>query len=319
MENQYFNSRHPLIQLLMFALITLISVLAVTLLSLLAGVVIFRIPPSDWLGMLDVTDAANIPVLKFLQITQSLSLFVIPPIVFGWFAVRKPWEYLNVDKKPDIKPVVAVVLLAVLILPVLNLLSLLNQELQLPGFLSGIEDWMKRAEEQAAGLTEAFLTVNNFGGYLVNVLMVVLIPAVGEEFFFRGVLQKIFHRWFGNAHVAIIFVAIIFSAFHMQFYGFLPRFALGLLFGYLLLWSGNIWYPVLAHGINNFLPVTLTYFFRDQFDPAELDKVGTGAESWIWALPALVLSIGAIIYFYRNVRLNKNNHGDTEVTELHGV
>jgi hypothetical protein len=245
-------------------------------------------------------------------------LFVIPPVIFGWFVVRDPWLYLSINKSPDRQLVVVVLVLAVLVLPVLNLLSVINQELRLPGFLSGIEEWMKRTEEQAGDLTESFLTVNTFPGYLVNVLMVVLIPAFGEEFFFRGALQKIFQRWFRNPHVAILFVAILFSAFHMQFYGFLPRFVLGILFGYLFYWSGNIWYPVLAHAINNFLPVTLAYFFRGQFDPAGLDKVGTGPDAWLWAIPALILSIVAILYFYRNSKTLIIYHGDTESTEKHG-
>jgi uncharacterized protein len=311
MENQYLSTRHPLIQLLMFALITLISFLALTLLSLVAGMVIFRIPVAEWMQLLDMSDPANIPVLKFLQITQSLSLFVIPPVVFGWFMVKSPWHYLNIDKNPQNRLVTVVLVLAILILPVLNLLAVINQELQLPGFLSAIEDWMKRTEEQAGDLTAAFLTVDTFTGYLVNVFMVALIPAFGEEFFFRGVLQKVFHKWFGNPHVAIVFIAVIFSAFHMQFYGFMPRFVLGVLFGYLFYWSGNIWYPVLAHLANNFLPVSLTYFFRNRFDPAELDQVGTGPDAWIWAIPALILSIVAIVYFYRNSK-TANNPGTAD-------
>ena len=115
MENQYFNTRHPVIQILMFALITLISTLAVMLLSIVLGMIIFRIPLTEWMNLLDVSDPANVPVLKFLQITQSLSMFVIPPIVFGWFAVRNPWSYLNINKAPDNKLVLVVLLLAVLI------------------------------------------------------------------------------------------------------------------------------------------------------------------------------------------------------------
>lgn len=302
MESQYLNTRHPVIQLLMFALIAIISLLAVMILSIIAGIVIFRVPLSDWMNLLDISDPGNVPVLKFLQITQSLSLFVIPPIVFGWFMIRDPWLYLQINRAPIRKAAMAVLLLAILILPVLNLLAVVNQEMRLPGFLSGLEDWMKRSEAQAGDLTEAFLSVTTFPGYLVNLLMVVLIPAFGEEFFFRGVLQKVFQRWFGNPHVAIVFIAIVFSAFHMQFYGFLPRFTLGLLFGYLFYWSGNIWYPVFAHMINNFLPVTLTYFLRDQFDPAELDQVGTDGNVWLWALPAIVLSVATILYFYRLTR-----------------
>ncbi len=300
MENQFLSTRHPVIQLLFLVLVTLISVLLVSILSLGAGVLIFKIPLNDWLTAIQMDDPALIPAVKFLQITQSLAMFVIPPIVFGWFMLRNPWSFLQINRNPGQKLLLAVVVLAVSILPVLNLLALWNESIRLPQFLSGIEDWMKRAEEQAGSLTEKFLTVNTFGGYLVNVLMVVLIPAFGEEFFFRGALQNIFQKWFRNPHGAIILVAILFSAFHMQFYGFIPRFALGVIFGYLFYWSGNIWYPILAHGINNFLPVTLTYFFRDQFDPAELDTVGTGPDAWIWAIPALLLSIAVILYFYRN-------------------
>ncbi|MFA6126486.1 MAG: CPBP family intramembrane glutamic endopeptidase [Bacteroidales bacterium] len=307
MENQYLSSRHPAIQILTLVLITVISVLAVMLLSILAGIVIFRVPLAQWIQLMDISDPANVPLLKFLQITQSLSMFVVPPIVFGWFILRNPWLYLGISKGPDKILATVVLILAVLIMPVLNLLSVVNGELQLPAFMAGLEDWMKKTEEQAGQLTVAFLTVNSFAGYLVNVLMVVLIPAFGEEFFFRGVLQKLFHKWFRNPHVAIVVVAILFSAFHMQFYGFLPRFVLGVLFGYLFWWSGNIWYPILAHGINNFLPVTLTYFFRDRFDPAGLDEIGTGPEAWIWAIPALLLSIGAILYFYWQTRGNTQN------------
>lgn len=299
MENEYFSSRHPIIQLLMLILITVISVLAVMMVSLIAGILIFKVPLNEWINLMDLNNPSNIPVLKFMQITQSISMFVIPPIVFGWFMIRNPWSFLGIDKRPDNRLILSVLVLAVVILPILNLLATWNEAMKLPGFLSGIENWMKNTEEQAADLTEAFLTVNTFPGYLVNVLMVVLIPAFGEEFFFRGALQKIFQRWVRNPHVAIVIVAILFSAFHMQFYGFLPRFLLGLIFGYLFWWSGNIWYPVIAHFINNFMPVTLTYFLPEKFDPAELDQVGTGPDSWLWALPALAVSIAVISYFYK--------------------
>ena len=298
-----------MMQLLALVLITIISTLVFGVLSLIAGSIIFNIPLNEWINLLDLNNPESVPpVLKFIQITQSLSMFVIPPMVFGWFMMRKPLEYLTLNKQPDNRLLISVLVLAVSILPVINLLGLWNESMKLPGFLSGIEDWMKRTEEQAGVLTTAFLTVNTFPGYLVNVLMVVLIPAFGEEFFFRGALQKIFQRWFRNPHVAIIFVAIIFSAFHFQFYGFLPRVVLGLIFGYLFYWSGNIWYPVVAHAINNFIPVTLTYFFREKFDPAELDQVGTGPDSWLWALPAVVLSIAVFTYFYRTSKSQLTNN-----------
>jgi membrane protease YdiL (CAAX protease family) len=306
MENQLLINRHPVIQLLMFALIALISVMAVTLVSLIAGLAIFRIPFNEWMNVLNLSDPGNIPALKFMQITQALSLFVIPPVIFGWFALRHPWKYLEIDRKFQQKPFLLVLLIAIAILPVMSVLAQFNQKLELPEFLSGIENWMRQTEDQAGLLTEKFLTVTTWAGFLVNILMIVLIPAFGEEFFFRGVLQKIFSKWFRNPHVAIIFVAIVFSAFHLQFYGFLVRFALGVLFGYLFYWSGNLWYPVLAHLLNNLIPVTLAFFLRNQMSPAEIDQVGSGPGAWLWAIPALLISTGAILAFYNQVRSQDN-------------
>jgi membrane protease YdiL (CAAX protease family) len=319
MDYRTFDNRHPFIQLLMLALITLISLLAVMILSVVAGILFFRIPPGDWMTMLDVNNPANVPMLKFFQITQSLSMFIIPPVIFGWFMIRNPWRYLAVDHKPKSNLVLAVLLLAVLILPSLNLLSVWNEGLTLPHFLSGAEKWMKRTEEQADNLTTVFLSVSTFPGYLVNLLMIVVIPAIGEEFFFRGTLQQVLNRWFRNPHAAVILTAVLFSAFHMQFYGFFPRFVLGLIFGYLFVWSGNIWYAVIAHGINNFLPVTLTYFFPDQFDPAGLDQVGVGPNAWWYAILTLMLSAGVILFFHHTAKRQiqedpaRSSDGDAQI------
>jgi len=303
MEEQNTSFRHPFTQLLMLVLITLVCAITFTFLAIAICIVLYRLPADQWNQLMNMNNPSCIPAMKFLQIAQSLSMFVIPPILFGWFISRNPWKYLNVNRAPNGKMAAIVVLIGMLIIPAINLLGLLNQEMRLPGFMAGIEEWMKSAEERAGDLTDLFLTVNTFPAYLVNLLMIVIIPALGEEFFFRGVLQKIFHQWFKNPHMAVLFVAIIFSAFHMQFYGFFPRFVLGVLFGYLFLWSGNIWYPIVAHMINNFLPVTIAYLSGNNTEPSQLDTLGTGPEAWAWAVPSIILSMAAIAYFYRQFKI----------------
>lgn len=302
MENRYLANLHPFVQLIIFVLIALVSFFSVMILAVLFGLVFFNIPLNNWIG-LDLNDPGNLSLLKYLQITQSVGLFVIPPLMMGWLAMRNPAAWLMIDKKVKWRPALTVFILLLAILPFLNYLSILNQELDLPGFLSGIERWMQRSEDQAADLTVSFLSVNSFGGYLINILMIALLPAIGEEFFFRGVLQRTFQRWFRNPHLSILLVSVIFSAFHMQFYGFMPRLVLGLLFGYLLWWSGNLWYPVIGHFINNFLPVTLTYLFPVLFNPAELDQIGSGPGTWIWALPSAIAVFAGCYYFYRSFHL----------------
>lgn len=268
----------------------------------LIGSLLFHISLGNLLGGIDFTDPENIPFLKYFQILQSIALFMVPPLLIGWLALFNPLKYLNMDKSVRLKPFLFLIILLITALPALNLLTVLNEKMQLPGFLTRLEQWMQQTEDEADGITQAFLAVNTFGGYLINVLMVAVIPALGEEFFFRGTLQRMFHRWFRNPHFAIIVVSVIFSAFHLQFYGFLTRFVLGVIFGYLLLWSGNLWYPIIAHFINNFLPVSMVYFFRDRFNLEDPTMFGSGPEAWIWAIPATLVALAAMIYFRRSTK-----------------
>jgi membrane protease YdiL (CAAX protease family) len=93
----------------------------------------------------------------------------------------------------------------------------------------------------------------------LNIMIIAVLPAISEELIFRGVFQKIFQNIFRSGHLAVWFTSFLFSAIHLQFYGFLPRFILGLIFGYLFLWSRNLWFPVIAHFINNAVPAAGTY------------------------------------------------------------
>ena len=120
---------------------------------------------------------------------------------------------------------------------------------------------MEASEQKAMQLTEAFLAMNNMGDLLINLFLIALIPAIGEDLLFRGVLQQLFTKWTGKIHLAIFISAFLFSAIHMQFFGFLPRFVLGLVLGYMFYWSKNLWLPILAHFTNNALAIIFTYQF----------------------------------------------------------
>jgi membrane protease YdiL (CAAX protease family) len=119
-------------------------------------------------------------------------------------------------------------------------------------------------------MTQAFLKVSTWGGLMANMFVIAILPAIGEELAFRGVLQRIFFGWSRNRHVAIMVTAAIFSLMHFQFYGFVPRFLMGVAMGYMLDWSGSIWVPVLAHFFNNGTSVLLSFLKERNalgFDP----------------------------------------------------
>ena len=167
--------------------------------------------------------------------------------------------------------------------------------MSLPESLSGLENWMKTMEDAAKILTEKFLKVDSFGGLLFNVFMIAILPALGEELMFRGVIQRIFSSWTKNYHWGIWITAFLFSAMHMQFYGFLPRMALGAMFGYLLVWTGTMWVPILAHFVNNLMGV-LGYFLIDKGTISnDIEEWGTGTEQVPLVLFSF-LAVGVLLY-----------------------
>jgi membrane protease YdiL (CAAX protease family) len=173
-----------------------------------------------------------------------------------------------------------------------------------PEWLSGVEQWMKNAEENAAELTEVFLKVDSTGGLLFNLFMIALLPAIGEELLFRGVIQRIFTRMTQNIHWGIWISAILFSALHIQFYGFVPRMLLGVLFGYLLVWSGSMWLPVLAHFINNGFAVVAMYLIDKNVLNPQVEEIGSTSGSYY----AAVLSLALVVIFMWLIK--KENRGN---------
>jgi membrane protease YdiL (CAAX protease family) len=211
-----------------------------------------------------------IEVLRILQIFTATGVFVVPALVFSKIETNSWIAYLKLHGFPILLAVLAIITLVVAS-PLLELSALLNKSLKLPGFLRNVEVWMFLKEQEAAEMVKQLLRMDTISVLVINILMLAIIPAVGEEFIFRGCFQKIFRKWTGNKHVAIWITAIIFSAIHVQFYGFLPRMLLGALFGYLLIWSGTIWISVLAHFVNNCVVVITAYIYQRQ--GISLDKL----------------------------------------------
>ena len=146
-----------------------------------------------------------------------------------------------------------------------------NKSISFPDFMSSFETWALLKEKQLESLTIYLVSFQSLSEYMIGVIAIAIIPGFCEEYFFRGVLQKNFRLLFNNPHYAIILSALLFSAFHLQFYGFFPRLFLGIFFGYLFYWSGSLIYPVIAHAFNNFLSLTVFYaassgVFGENFD-----------------------------------------------------
>jgi membrane protease YdiL (CAAX protease family) len=169
-----------------------------------------------------------------------------------------------------------------------------NANFVFPDFLKEFGEWAREKETLAEELTNFFTTFTSTGDFLVGMIVIALLPGIGEELVFRGMLQPELYRLSGNHHVAIWTSAIIFSAFHMQFFGFVPRMFLGALFGYLYLWSSNLMVPMIAHFVNNGFSVLMMYLYQKGIITTDMES----PEAAPWPMVILFTAIFVALMVY---------------------
>lgn len=235
----------------------------------------------------------NPDAMRLMQLISAIGTFLFPALAVAWLCSPSPAEYLQMKKSPDIKILFLVLVSMFLMSPSISLTALLNKQLVLPSFMAPVENWMRAQETLAEQLTSMLLAGDGLMNLLANLLVIAVMAGITEEFLFRGALQRIIGKWTSNHHIVIWTAAIIFSAFHMQFYGFLPRMLLGAYFGYLLYWSRNIWIPVFAHFVNNAFAV-----ISMSDDRLKENEFITGDISDTYLLPYSALAIVTLLLFY---------------------
>jgi uncharacterized protein len=180
----------------------------------------------------------------------------------------------------------------------------MNENMSLPSALNGLQDWMKKSEENAAKLMEFLLNFTSISQFIITFIVVAVFAGIGEELIFRGILQNLLVKKFQNYHLAIWVSAFVFSFIHFQFYGFLPRMLLGALLGYLYAWSGSLWVPILAHTINNGFIVIMTYLSKIGVINLDIEKLETPAYITVFFT---VISAGLLWVFYKQKQDNTLN------------
>lgn len=244
----------------------------------------------------------DIQFVRTMQILNQIGIFIIPPVLFVIFTEHRPTKSLGFNK---IQPIHLLISLMIIITmsPFVGQLMEWNEAMSLPEGLKNLEDWMRDKENSAGELVEWMLSYTDTWSFSINIFMIVLLPALGEELLFRAVLIPFMRNLFKNIHVAVWLSAIIFSAFHFQFFGFLPRMFLGIVFGYLFVWSGSIWLPILAHFINNGTVVLISWLNARNIIAQSPDGFGT-VESPFLLITSVLLTAFFAYWFYQTRRVD---------------
>lgn len=235
-----------------------------------------------------------------LQGISSFSVFIIAPLIFHFTLVNQPVKGVFGSNKLNGRLILKTLGILVSFMVVNSFFIEWNANIRFPEVLREIEQILTHTEERLKVLTQYLTQFESFEYFLLTLLVVAVIPGIGEEWVFRGYLQPLFTKIFGNnMHIGIWLAAIIFSAFHMQFYGFIPRLLLGALFGYIFAWSGNLFYPILAHIFNNGLSLIFLYIYQSRKLGFDMDS--SEAAPWPAIVFAGFICTLLLISFYRQV------------------
>ncbi len=235
--------------------------------------------------------------LRWLAIINQVTMFLLPALAFVYIAYRKYWtRFLKLRAAPYLGQLSLSVLFLLFIMPLAQYAFFLNKQLPLP-------EWMVSMEDNINGLISGLLVMESPAELALNLLTIAIIPAIAEEFLFRGVLQQKIAHFSRRPVLAIWIAAILFSAIHGQFEGFLARVVLGAALGYLLYWTNNLWVPIFAHLLNNGLQVVGAYFYRDQIEQLSPE---TSEPISIWLVLLCSIFVVAIGYFLK--RFQQSDH-----------
>ena len=229
--------------------------------------------------------------MRAIMLINHLFSFIIPALASGWIAYKNDiFKYLRLTKKPLPSQLLWGFVWLMVSMPFVQYAYQINKMLPLP-------KWMMELENSTGNILEAIISKENSYEIFINILLIGVIPAIGEELMFRGLIQQQFGRLLKNEHLTVWLAAAFFSAIHMQFQGFFARMILGALLGYLLIWTRSLWVPMLVHFLNNGLQVAALYVMN--IKPSDMDKIEQGEQvHWTIGLASLCLAIGVGHYIH---------------------
>jgi membrane protease YdiL (CAAX protease family) len=250
----------------------------------------------------------NANAFRIMQFLTTLFLFFIPAWIYAKICHKKAFLHLGFIKAPNVKQLLLVVGIMFFALFIVGALAEIWH--QIP-FSPAWQQKFKAAEEMYNKQMQVMARMNGVSDLLISLLIVALLPAVFEEVIFRGALQNLFSRWLKAPVWAVVITAIIFSAIHGSYDGFLPRAVLGFILGWMFYRTGNIWLNIAAHFINNAIGILTLYYYSRPGKPTDMSKIDDTFPIWLGG--AGVVGVIVLLYLFDIVSKNEIDRPGQEV------
>ena len=247
--------------------------------------------------------------IMVVQVIQTFFMFFIPVWLFSVICYHNPGKFMGFNLRFNYKQVLIVIGILAFTFPLSASLGELNKIIPIPVKWS---TYFKLQETSREAQESALIQLNSFPKYILSLVVIAFLPALFEETYFRAGLQNIFTRWFKGPWVAIIVTSIIFSAIHLSYYGFLVRFALGMLLGIIYYYGGSLWLNVLLHFLFNGVQLTALYIYNHSHPAVNAKDIDPGFSCW-WGVISLVIITWLVLRFTKLSRLQLAKYPAEEV------
>ena len=235
---------------------------------------------------------------------SSVGTFMLPALLFSYLSERNFFSYNKLNKAPGYWMSNTVIVMSLVLIPIVWALAEWNEGWKLPDALAGLDDWMRRMDKQNGELGELMIRDSRIGIMLINIFVMAILPAVGEELMFRGTIQPFLQKWTKSPHWAIWITAFIFSAIHFQVSGFVPRMLIGAYLGYLCYWSGSLWLPILAHFMHNSMNILSDFVMsRRGFDMDNLKFSDIHGWPYILGVAIVLAAVGIYLLWRKRIQV----------------
>ncbi len=253
----YLKTKPVWMQLLLFlglafGIVLVLYIIGTAVLSGITGISSAEMGNANQLK--DATQRAL--VIRGQVLMQFLGLFLLPSLLFAYYADPNPAQYLGLKKPSKMGYWVVAIALLFITLPLVEYTGLINKKIN---FGPEFQSWSQSMEERTQETIQFMLSLNSVGDLLLNLIFIAGFAAVGEELFFRGILQRLFIKSTKNPSTGIIIAAFFFSFFHFQFFGFIPRFLLGIVLGAIYWYSGSLYTAIAAHFVYDAAIIIVVY------------------------------------------------------------
>jgi len=247
---------------------------------------------------IDPNNTFLIVFLKIMQVILVAITFIVPVLLFAVVIRQEKWKFLPLQKMPNIKQLLIALTICIIALPIVSYTAEWNSNIHFPDSLKNIENWMRIKENAANETIKIFFANNTISNMISNLFVVAFMAGLSEEIFFRGFIQRLFIENKLNHHIAIWLTAILFSAIHLQFFGFIPRVLLGAVLGYLYFYSGNLWLSIIAHTVNNGFAVVMAYV-TGSIDADPFADKGTETINLVLVIISVVIVVTQLFFLKR--------------------